>query len=374
MAKRFRSFRFNMIVLVGLSMLLSGAITFVIYKVAQGYYHTTKYEDPSTKLRVFIKQVGDVNFFLLFFIPMSISFFFLLTKQYAQYFRDISGGINQLASGNFETRIVIPSTDEFGDIARDINLAGEKLRQALARGDFAENSKEQLVLNLAHDLRTPLTSVIGYLDFILKNEHLSPEQAKHYTSIAYTKSQRLERLIDNLFEVTRMNYGKLSVDYNNPVDLSELLLQLNEELYPLFEKQSLISRLNLTPALKVRGDSELLVRVFENLLSNAAHYGREGEYVDIDCQLDSEEVVVRIINYGDSISPEDLPHLFDMFYTSDKARTYHEGSTGLGLFIAKNIVEQHHGTITVKSSVVSTIFEVRLPCELNKGETSILIE
>ncbi|AZN42402.1 sensor histidine kinase [Paenibacillus albus] len=374
MAKPFRSFRFNMIALVGLSMLLSGSITYFIYKLAQQYYHTTKREDPSTQVRDFIRQVGDVNFFLIFFIPISIAFFFLLTRQYAKYFRDISGGINQLASGNFETRIVIPSTDEFGDIARDINLAGEKLRQALERGDFAENSKEQLVLNLAHDLRTPLTSVLGYLDFILKNDNLTPEQTKHYTSIAYTKSQRLERLIDNLFEVTRMNYGKLTVNYNHPVDLSELLLQLNEELYPLFEKQSLISRLSVTPALKVRGDSELLVRVFENLLSNAAHYGSEGQYVDIECQLDSEEVVVRIINYGDSISPEDLPHIFDMFYTSDKARTYHEGSTGLGLFIAKNIVEQHHGTITVESSVVSTVFEVRLPSEQNKGETSLLIE
>lgn len=363
MAKGFRSFRFNMIVLVGLSMLFAGAITFIIYKLAQQYYHTTKYEDPSTAVRHLIGQIGDLNFFLIFFIPLSIYFFFLLTKEYAQYFRDISGGINQLASGNFETRINIPSTDEFGDIARDINLAGEKLRQALERGDFAENSKEQLVLNLAHDLRTPLTSVIGYLDFILKSDSLPPEQSRHYTSIAYKKAQRLEGLIDNLFEVTRMNYGKLPVG-QKPVDLSELLLQLNEELYPVFENQSLTSRLHITPGLIVRGDSELLARVFENLLSNAAHYGREGEFVDIHCRLDDAQIVVQIVNYGDSISAEDLPHIFDMFYTSDKARTYHEGSTGLGLFIAKHIVEQHHGTITVESSVISTNFEVRLPVML----------
>lgn len=344
-------------------MLFSGAITFLIYKLAQQYYHTLKYEDPTRVVRQFIKQIGDVNFFLIFFIPLSIYFFFLLTKQYAQYFRDISGGINQLASGNFETRIVIPSSDEFGDIARDINLAGEKLREAMERGDFAENSKEQLVLNLAHDLRTPLTSVIGYLDFILKNDSLPPEQARHYTSIAYTKAQRLERLIDKLFEVTRMNYGKMPVDREH-VDLSELLLQLNEELYPMFENQGLTSRLHVAAGLTVRGDSELLARVFENLLSNAAHYGSEGEYVDIYAELAEEDVRIRIVNYGDSISPEDLPHIFDMFYTSDKARTYHEGSTGLGLFIAKNIVEQHQGAITAESSVISTVFEVRLPREI----------
>ncbi|MCU6709972.1 HAMP domain-containing histidine kinase [Paenibacillus sp. J5C_2022] len=361
MANLIRSFRSRMILLFGFSMFLAGLVTFGIYKLAQLYYYTTKLEDPLTPVRSFIRQVGDVNFFLIFFIPLAIWFFFLLTKRYAQYFKDISGGINQLASGDFDIRIAIPSKDEFGDIARDISLAGEKLRQALDRGDLAENSKEQLVLNLAHDLRTPLTSVIGYLDFILKND-LSPEQVKHFSTIAYTKSQRLERLIDELFEVTRMNYGKLPFELM-PVDLSELLLQLNEEFYPVLDNQSLTSRLQVTPSLTVVGDSELLARVFENLLSNAVQYGREGRYIDISCELDGGEVLVRIVNYGDSISPEDLPHIFDMFYTSDKARIYHENSSGLGLFIAKNIVEQHKGTITAESDVIRTIFEVRLPTQ-----------
>ncbi len=368
MAKPTRSFRFNMVALFGLSMLLAAAVTFGIYKAAQMYYYTTKLEDPSTQVRILIRQIGDINFFLIFFVPLAIWFFFLLTKRYARYFRDISDGINQLASGNFDARLDIPSNDEFGDIARDINLAGEKLRQALERGDFAENSKEQLVLNLAHDLRTPLTSVIGYLDFILKNDQLPSEQVKHYTTIAYTKSQRLERLIDELFEVTRMNYGKLKID-RNPIDLSELLLQLNEELYPMLENHHLTSRLHVTPAVTVRGDGELLARVFENLLSNAARYGREGEYIDIHCLPEGGDAVIRIVNYGDSISPVDLPHIFDMFYTSDKARTYHEGSTGLGLFIAKNIVEQHQGVISAESSVVRTIFEVRLPREVPPEHT-----
>jgi len=366
MAKTIRSFRFNMVALFGLSMLFAAAITFGIYKVAQMYYYTTKLEDPSTQVRNFIRQVGDVNFFLIFFIPLAVWFFFLLTKRHARYFRDISDGINQLASGNFDTRIDIPSKDEFGDIARDINLAGEKLRQALERGDFAENSKEQLVLNLAHDLRTPLTSVIGYLDFILKNDQLPPERAKHYTTIAYTKSQRLERLIDELFEVTRMNYGKLKID-RSPIDLSELLFQLSEELYPMLENQNLTSRLHIAPSVTATGDGELLARVFENLLSNAARYGREGGFIDIHCHPEGEDAVIRIVNYGDSISPEDLPHIFDMFYTSDKARTYHDGSTGLGLFIAKNIVEQHQGSISAESSVIRTIFEVRLPRKTSQG-------
>ncbi|MCY9669836.1 HAMP domain-containing histidine kinase [Paenibacillus alginolyticus] len=360
MAEMIRSFRFKMIQFFGLSMLFSATITYVLYKALQLYYYTTKFENPLTKIRYVMRDIGDINFFLLIFIPLSILFFFLFTKQYAAYFNEISSGINQLANGNFNSRIHIPSKDEFGDIARDINRASEQLQQALDRGDFAENSKEQLVLNLAHDLRTPLTSILGYLDFILQNDQLTADQMKHYTSIAFTKSQRLEKLIDELFEITRLNYGKLNIE-KKPIDMSELLIQLNEELYPVFEKNNLTTRLNVTPHLIVLGDGELLARVFENLLTNANRYGKDGQFIDINCNIDAEDVAIQVINYGDCILPEELPHIFDMFFTGDQARTHREGSTGLGLSIAKNIVDQHQGTITAESSVIRTLFEVRFP-------------
>lgn len=349
-----------MIQLFGLSMLLSAAITYMLYKALQFYYYTTKLENPLTKIRYLIRDIGDINFFLLIFIPLSILFFFLLTKRYAAYFNEISNGIKRLANGDFNSRIRIPSKDEFGDIARDINLAGEKLQQALERGDFAENSKEQLALNLAHDLRTPLTSVLGYLNFILQDDQLTAEQIKHYTSIAYTKSQRLEKLIDELFEITRMNYGKLTIE-KKQIDLSELLIQLNEELYPAFENNNVTTRLNVTPHLTVWGEGDLLARVFENLLTNAMRYGKDGQFIDVNCHIDTEDVVVQVVNYGHCIPPEELPYIFDMFFTGDQARTYRAGSTGLGLSIAKNIVAQHQGTISAKSTVICTLFEVRLP-------------
>ena len=189
---------------------------------------------------------------------------------------------------------------------------------------------------------------------------LTKEQVRHFLTIAFTKSQRLERLIDELFEITRMNYGMLPIE-KKPIDLSELLSQLKEELYPVFEKNNLIARMNITSPLSIMGDGELLARVFENLLMNANRYGYEGQYIDINGFIDSEEVVVRVINYGDSIPPDELPHIFDILYTGDKSRTHQENSTGLGLFIAKNIVEQHNGTITAESDLIRTIFEVRLP-------------
>jgi two-component system, OmpR family, sensor histidine kinase VanS len=316
-------------------------------------------------------RFGDFNLFFILFILLSFLFFFFLTKPYSAYFNEISSGIRYLARGDFQHKVHIQSNDEFRDIALDINLASEKLQEAIKRGDFSESSKDQLVVNLAHDLRTPLTSVLGYLDLILKDESLTKEQVRHFLTIAFTKSQRLERLIDELFEITRMNYGMLPLEKKR-INLTDLLNQLKEELYPVFEKNHLIARMNSEPHLPIFGDGDLIARVFENLMTNAIRYGYEGQYVDINGYIEAEEVVVQIVNYGDSIPSNELPYLFDMFYTGDKARTHQEDSTGLGLFIAKNIVEQHDGSIAAESSVIQTVFEVRLPKD-NELDTKELV-
>ena len=364
MGNLLRSFRLNMVLLFGLSMLLAGTIVFIMYRLLQLFYSTTKYEDMWTKPRYFIREMGDLNFFLLFFIPLSIYFFFLLTKRYALYFQQIRYGINQLANGNFDSRIAISTRDEFGDIARDMNRAGEKLQAAIERGDFAENSKEQLVLNLAHDLRTPLTSVLGYLDYMLKGkDDLTPDQFQHYASIAYTKSQRLEKLLEELFEIARMNYGILTL-HKAELDLNELLIQLIEELYPALDKHGMTVRFTPEAPVMIRGDGDLLARVAENLLTNAIRYGEDGKFIDLTCRIVSDTVILQVINYGNRISEEDLPHIFDMLYMGDKARAQQEnGGSGIGLFIARNIVEQHGGTLTAVSDEIRTTFEIRLPVQ-----------
>ncbi|EJQ65964.1 sensor histidine kinase [Bacillus mycoides] len=367
MAKTMRSFRSKMIMLFALSMILAGGVTYLIYEGLRLYYKlAVRYEDPLAQFRSMVRQIGDINFFLIVFIPLSIMFFFFLTRPYLKYFDEISNGIHHLANGDFSNQVRVSSNDEFGYIAREINVASEKLKEAVERGDFAESSKDQLIVNLAHDLRTPLTSVLGYLDLILKDENLTKEQIKHFSTIAFTKSERLEILIDELFEITRMNYGMLQIEKRS-IDISELLIQLDEELYPLLEKKGLEARLNMDSHLPINGDGKLLARVFENLLTNAIRYGYDGKFVDVNGYIDHEEVVVQIINYGDSIPEEDLPYLFDMFYTGDKARSEQKGGTGLGLFIAKNIIEQHDGTISAESNVIRTIFEVRLPKEESKA-------
>ncbi|ETT77117.1 histidine kinase [Paenibacillus sp. FSL R7-277] len=360
MPKRSRGFRTRLVQLLGVSMLLSAGITYGIFKLLQLYYAGVKWEDPEAEIRRFIYRIGDFNVSLMLFIPIMLILFFMFTKPYIRYLNEISKGIHHLAGGDFQNQVRIASRDEFSAIAEDLNVAGAKLQEAVQRGDFAESSKDQLVVNLAHDLRTPLTSVLGYLDLILRDEQLPVETIRHYATIAFTKSQRLEKLIDGLFEITRMNHGTLPV-VKTYLDITELLRQLNEEMYPLFEHNGLTSRLNVTPGLMIYGDGDLLVRVLGNLLTNAARYGQEGGYVDINSRPDSGSVAVEIINYGNPIPPEEQPHIFEMYYSGDRARTHQEGGTGLGLFIARNIVEQHDGSLSVESNELRTRFEVRLP-------------
>ncbi|GGH70414.1 vancomycin resistance histidine kinase VanS [Paenibacillus silvae] len=359
MTKR-RSFRTTMIMLLGLSMLASGVVTFIVYKLLQMYYMGVRAEDQLAEYRHIMRSIGDIYVFMILFIPLAILFFYLFTKPYVTYFKEISVGINHMANGDFDHQVQIVAKDELGALAESVNLASQKLREAVERGDFAESSKDQLVVNLAHDLRTPLTSVLGYLDLLMKDDQLTEEQVRHFTAIAFAKSQRLEKLIDDLFEITRMNYGRLPV-HQTRLDLSELLKQLNEELYPVFEKNHLVTRLHMENDLTVFGDGELLARVFENLLINAARHGKDGMYVDINGYLEEGQVVIQVTNYGGHIHPDDLPRIFDMYYTGDRARSSQDGGTGLGLFIARNIVEQHEGVISVVSDVVRTRFEVRLP-------------
>ncbi|MEW6979943.1 sensor histidine kinase [Bacillus pumilus] len=369
---KFMSFRMKMVLLFGLSMLLAGAVISSVFLVLRFYYQNyVQMGGFFHQVRLIIAAFGDYNLFLCLFIPLSILFFFLLTKRYALYFQEISQGIHQLAEGNFTHRVQIKSKDEFQAIAEDIHSAATTLKEAIERGDFAESSKDQLVVNLAHDLRTPLTSVLGYLDLILKGEYVTEEQMNHFLTIAFTKSQRLERLIDELFEITRMNYGMLPIK-KSEIHLTDLLHQLKEELYPLIEQNQLSVRIHSTSDLMVMGDGDLLARVFENLMTNAIRYGNDGQYIDINGFTDEnvKEIVIQVVNYGHVIHEGDLPHLFDMFYIGDKSRTYKENSTGLGLFIAKNIVEQHEGTITADSNRIQTTFEVRLPMEKKLYETS----
>ena len=213
---------------------------------------------------------------------------------------------------------------------------------------------------MAHDLRTPLTSIIGYLELLERNPSLEPELQSKYIEIAYGKSKRLEKLIQDLFGFTKLNYGKIAMHVTQ-LDIVKLLSQLLEESYPSFAQKGLSYDLQSNvPAKTITADGTLLARLFDNLIGNAIKYGADGKRVLVQIRAEEEVVSVSVTNYGFVIPPEELPLIFNKFYRVEQSRSSSTGGTGLGLAIAKEIVEMHGGSIGVSSDLNGTVFTVKL--------------
>ena len=249
----------------------------------------------------------------------------------------------------------------------ELKPLGEKikeLRQSIAINEqarhFAEQQKNDLIVYLAHDLKTPLTSVIGYLSLLEESPELPLEHRAKYTAIALEKAYRLEQLINEFFEITRLNLHSVPLQKSN-INLSVLLLQLVSEFYPMSEAKGMTVSCNVPSDIRIYGDADKLARVFDNLLRNAVSYGYENTPVDIAAIQDKGYAVIRMRNQSDEIPKEKLEHIFDKFVRLDSSRHSETGGAGLGLAIAKQITELHGGTISVRSKNGCTDFIVSFP-------------
>ena len=343
----------------------------VVFFVAKNLLAVADYEVQSGSHAALFRPIADFRLLTLLALLGGGILFFCLVFCFLQrtsfaYIGTLSEAMRKMAEGELKTTVHIEGDDEFSEMGENLNRMGEELRSLMEREREAEKSKSELVTNIAHDLRTPLTSIVGYLDILRsKRDSLDTETAAHYTDVAYEKAKKLEKLINELFGFTKLSGGEL-VMHVSSLDLVQLLAQLLEEFYPSFVNAGLhyelISDVN---ALTLKGDPELLARVFENLIGNAIKYGAEGKQLRVYLVTEENFVTVRVVNYGKLIPAEELPHVFDRFYRVEQSRNAKTGGTGLGLTIAKNIVEMHRGEITVTSDWSGTAFVVRLPRNLD---------
>lgn len=229
----------------------------------------------------------------------------------------------------------------------------EKLRAESVR-------KNELVAYLAHDLKTPLTSVIGYLSLLEEAPDMPPEQRGKYTGIALEKALRLESLINEFFDITRYNLQEMVME-KECFDLSFLLIQLADEFYPVLEQHGKTISMDADEELPVLADPDKLARVFNNILKNAVAYSYDNTQITIHARYQDGLVRVDISNYGKTIPKQKLDVIFERFYRLDDARSTHTGGAGLGLAIAREIVTAHGGTIAVTSENQVTTFRVTLP-------------
>ena len=286
--------------------------------------------------------------------------FLLLQESSIRYISHISDAIQNISEGDLNTTIDVIGDDEFSSMAANLNKMAEDIRQLREKERESERTKNELITNVAHDLRTPLTSIIGYLELLAGNTRIDPEMQHKYIEIAYGKSKRLEKLIEDLFGFTKLNYGKMSMHVAQ-LDLVKLLGQLLEEAYPNFAEKNLSYDLQSNvPAKMISADGNLLARLFDNLIGNAIKYGADGKRVLVQIFAGEEVVTVSVTNYGYVIPPDELPLIFNKFYRVERSRSSSTGGTGLGLAIAKEIVDMHGGTIGVTSDLNGTVFTVKL--------------
>ena len=290
-------------------------------------------------------------------------YFQMFTRNMTSYLKRVSDGIDDIASGNFHEEIPVIGEDEFANIAEKLNCMTGEIRLLIESERNYEQEKDALITNVAHDLRTPLTSVIGYLDLVRKRNELKDEERTRYISIAYDKALRLEKLIEDLFEFTKVGAERIQVHLAE-IDFGRFIEQMVEEFYPSFEAADLVCDLDIqVEEGKIQADGDLLARGISNLFSNAVKYGRDGKIIKVKVKEDVEkqEMKLEIINFGQIISPEDLEHIFDKFFRGESSRSTETGGSGLGLAIAKKVVLLHHGKIAVSSDYKGTVFWIALP-------------
>ena len=310
--------------------------------------------------------ISVLLFVLLGILLFSLVFLFLQRKM-ARDIETIAHAVKQISEGDLSTRLELEGEGELTDLAENLNRMEEDIQELIDKERTSEQSKTDLITNVAHDLRTPLTSILGYLELLRKNQKLSPEMQQKYLDIAYNKSVRLQKLIEELFGFTKLSYGKINMNVTK-VDIVELLAQLLEESYPNFQKNGLsYDFVSNRKSQIIEADGDLLARLFDNLIGNAIKYGKEGKRV----RADREIVTIKIVNYGYVIPENELPLIFDRFYRTDHSRTNASGpgGTGLGLAIVKNITDMHHGTVSVSSDLSGTVFTVRLKIHFDGERT-----
>lgn len=286
--------------------------------------------------------------------------FMILEEPGIRYLGRISDAVQSISQGNLNMEVDVTGDDEFSAMAANLNKMSSDIRKLMDKEREAERTKNELITNVAHDLRTPLTSIIGYLELLAGNTQIPQEMQHKYIEIAYSKSRRLEKLIEDLFGFTKLNYGKIAMHIGQ-IDIVKLLEQLLEEAYPNFEEKNLSYDLQSNvPAKIISADGNLLARLFDNLIGNAIKYGADGKRVLVKIHGEEDTVTVSVTNFGRVIPADELPLLFNKFYRVEQSRSATTGGTGLGLAIAKEIVDMHGGTIRVASDLNGTVFTVKL--------------
>lgn len=296
-------------------------------------------------------------FFTVAIITIFLLLLLFLFRWITRYFKEINGGIDNLLEDD-ESKICL--SREMLPFECKLNTVKQNLRQQKEATALAERRKDELVMYLAHDIRTPLTSVIGYLSLLEEEPDMTVSDRVKNVHIALEKAYRLDKMVNEFFEITRYHSRQIKLSKQN-IDLYYMLVQLRDELLPTFTMQNNSIELDFDENTTIYADPEKLARVFSNILKNAVTYSYPNTKIIVSVENTEKHIAILFQNQGETIPAEKISSLFDKFYRLDEARISDTGGTGLGLAIAKEIVLLHGGTIEAKSENEIITFSVILP-------------
>jgi signal transduction histidine kinase len=290
-----------------------------------------------------------------------------LIRRYHQIqLRHVIRRLHYIADNHFNQRINFSVRADLQKVIDSINALVDSTVQAMDEERKIERSKDELITNVSHDIRTPLTSIIGYLGLLQNKAFHSEEEHDKYVNIAFVKAKQLKSLADDLFEYTKLQSTTMRLQPQN-LHLFSMLEQVAASFELEAEKKGIKINVSCQPeTLAIEADPEKLVRVYNNLISNALKYGHGATQINLSAQqLDQQRVELRVENNGEPIPAASLQQIFERFYRVENSRNQAIGGTGLGLAITKSIVELHHGTIRCESDQKLTSFIINLPLKLS---------
>ncbi len=292
----------------------------------------------------------------IWLIGTSLILFFFLRKTFTYYTELIGKSALDITNKDIKT-IELPT--ELENLQATFNILKLDYEKIELNARDNEQRKNDLIVYLAHDLKTPLTSLIGYVSLLNEIKDMPKKQREKYLNIVLEKSYRLEDLINELFDITRFNADKIVLK-KETIDLNLMLEQIIDDFYPILEENKKKVITNFQEKIILEGDSNRLARVFNNLLKNAIYYSADSK-ITIDLTKKNNRAFITIHNKVKNIEKDDIQKMFEKFYRLDNSRTSKTGGSGIGLAIAKEIIELHNGTIAAKLDNNSISFDVELP-------------
>ncbi len=292
-------------------------------------------------------------------VVVFIFVFLVLIRSHIRYLKEISEQVQKISNGDLGATIHVRGKDELAELSQNINKMSAQLRTKFNREREIEQAKNELISSVSHDLRTPLTSIVGYLDLIKKRANLDDETLDSYLYIVDSKANYLTDLIEELFDYTKLTSPDLQLQ-RNEVDMKRLLQQVIGEYEPILKREGIDVQTSFASESVVLIDVEKMVRVFQNLLENAKKYSEKPSVLEVNQEIDEDSLIISFRNSINISEKLEVEKLFDRFYRGDESRTDANGS-GLGLAIAKQIILLHQGDIRAELQHNKLTFFIKLP-------------